>query len=147
MAQVDEGYSASSKAKRKNNWISENSGDYTRMKEKSYRNSPLRPTNKIKKFSDLSADNGYASTPDSHGTARHHRFDYSPSDNTVADDGYGYASNPQAYGSARHHRFDYQHLHPVSDYSVSRDSRFYDQMRSASKLGNSSTGKMRSYYN
>ncbi|KAK1354494.1 zinc finger CCHC domain-containing protein 7-like [Heracleum sosnowskyi] len=141
MAQVDEGFSASSKAKRKNDWISENSGDYTRINGRNYRNSPLRPTNKIKKFSDLSAGNGYASTPNSRGTARHHRFDYSPSDDTVGDDGYGYSSKPHAYGSAPHHRFDYQHnhLHHVSDYSVSRDSRFYDQMRSASKPGNYST--------
>ncbi|KAK1382800.1 hypothetical protein POM88_020535 [Heracleum sosnowskyi] len=66
---------------------------------------------------------------------------YSPSDDTVGDDGYGYSSKPHTYGSARHHRFDYQpnHLHHVSDYSVSRDSRFYDQMRPASKPGNYST--------
>ncbi|KAL8094358.1 uncharacterized protein LOC141691893 [Apium graveolens] len=147
MTQVDESFSASSKAKRKNDWISENSGDYIRIKEKHYRNSPLRSTNKIKKFSNYSAGNGYVSTPDSRGTARHHRFDYLPSDDTIGDDGYGYASNPHTYGSARQHRFDYQHLHPVSDYSVSRDSRFYDQMRSASKPGNSSSGKMRNYYN
>ncbi|WOG94590.1 hypothetical protein DCAR_0313886 [Daucus carota subsp. sativus] len=46
----------------------ENSGDYTHIKEKHYKNSPLRPANKIKKFSNSSADNGYASTPDSLGS-------------------------------------------------------------------------------
>lgn len=143
MAPVNGGFSGSSKGKRKNDWISENSGDYTHIKEKHYKNSPLRPANKIKKFSNSSADNGYASTPDSLGSARHHRFNYSPPDTA----GGGYSSTPQAYGSARHHRFDYQHFHPVSEYSVSRDARFYEQASPASKRGNSTTGKMRNYYN